>query len=132
MWTWPSRVKAFRDLIRNELVTQESTKPDAQVFGTVALIYDHHARLVPERLAELQHKYFAAIMSTVHVHLDHNNCLEVVLVKGSACLKYCVRARHVHGGAGSALPLRPAATICDIFRGTIPWVFDNLPSRVSA
>jgi CopG family nickel-responsive transcriptional regulator len=88
--SYTNRSEAFRDLIRNELVTHESAAPEAQVFGTVTLIYDHHVRLLPERLTELQHKYFAAIMSTVHVHLDHDNCLEVVLVKGKSKLVHAL------------------------------------------
>ena len=84
--SYTNRSEAFRDLIRNELVTHEAAEPEALVFGTVTLVYDHHARLLPERLTELQHKYFAAIMSTVHVHLDHDNCLEVILVKGKSKL----------------------------------------------
>jgi CopG family transcriptional regulator, nickel-responsive regulator len=87
---YTNRSEAFRDLIRNELVTRETTSPDAQFFGTVTLVYDHHARLLPDRLAELQHRYFAAIMSTVHVHPDHDNCLEVVLVKGKSKLVHAL------------------------------------------
>ena len=54
--------------------------------GLVTLVYDHHARLLPEKLTELQHHYHAAVLSALHVHLDHDNCLEVVLVKGKAGL----------------------------------------------
>lgn len=45
-------------------------------------VYDHHARLLSDRLTELQHRHFASIMSTLHVHLDHDDCLEVILVRG--------------------------------------------------
>jgi CopG family nickel-responsive transcriptional regulator len=63
-----------------------SGSPQAEIFGTITLIYDHHTRLLPEKLTELQHRYFAAVLSTVHVHLDHDNCLEVVLVHGKSSL----------------------------------------------
>src|SRR5665213_1531178 len=88
--SYTNRSEAFRDLIRNELVTQVAVAPEAQVYGTVTLVYDHHARLLPGRLTELQHKYYAAIVSTVHVHLDHDNCLEVVLVKGKSKLVHAL------------------------------------------
>ena len=81
---YANRSEAFRDLIRNDLVEEARTSPDAEVFGTVTLVYDHHVRLLTEKLTELQHRYHSAILSTVHVHLDHNNCLEVILLKGKA------------------------------------------------
>ncbi|MGB8492831.1 MAG: nickel-responsive transcriptional regulator NikR [Candidatus Acidiferrum sp.] len=83
---YTNRSEAFRDLIRNELVNKISGSGDAKVFGTVTLVYDHHARLLSEKLTDLQHQYYAAIMSTVHVHLDHDNCLEVILVRGKSSL----------------------------------------------
>jgi len=83
---YTNRSEAFRDLVRNELVNEISGSPDAEVYGTVTLIYDHHARLLSEKLTELQHKYYSAIMSAVHVHLDHDNCLEVILVRGKSAL----------------------------------------------
>lgn len=83
---YSNRSEAFRDLVRNELVNEISASPNAEIFGTVTLIYDHHTRLLPDKLTELQHKYYAAILSTVHVHLDHDNCLEVVLVRGKSSL----------------------------------------------
>ena len=52
-------------------------------WGTVTLIYDHHSRLLPDKLMELQHEYHELIISTVHSHLDHDMCLEVVVVKGN-------------------------------------------------
>ncbi len=81
---YTNRSEAFRDLIRNELVQETWKSSDAEVFGTVTLVYDHHARLLSEKLTELQHQYHAAVISTLHVHLDHDNCLEVILVKGKA------------------------------------------------
>ena len=83
---YTNRSEAFRDLIRNELVQEAWKSSDSEVFGTVTLVYDHHARLLPEKLTELQHHYHAAVVSALHVHLDHDNCLEVVLVKGKAGL----------------------------------------------
>lgn len=81
---YTNRSEAFRDLVRNELVNEISASPDAEVYGAITLIYDHHARLLLDKLNNLQHRYFASIMSSVHVHLDHDNCLEAILVRGKS------------------------------------------------
>ena len=70
------------DLIRDVLVQQTWERPDSNVVGTVTLVYDHHVRLLNEKLTDLQHSHFHHILSTLHVHLDHDNCLEVLVVKG--------------------------------------------------
>jgi CopG family transcriptional regulator, nickel-responsive regulator len=79
---YTNRSEAFRDLIRDELVEKSWESPDSQVVGTVTLVYDHHVRLLNEKLTGLQHDYHHLILSTLHVHLDHDNCLEVLIVKG--------------------------------------------------
>ena len=81
---YTNRSEAFRDLIRDELVQKTWERPDSQVVGTVTLVYDHHVRLLNERLTDLQHSHFHHVLSTLHVHLDHDNCLEVLVVKGKA------------------------------------------------
>jgi len=81
---YTNRSEAFRDLIRKELIEVEWQKPDSLVVGTVTLVYDHHVRLLNEKLTDLQHDYHANILSTLHVHLDHDHCLEVLVVKGKA------------------------------------------------
>jgi CopG family nickel-responsive transcriptional regulator len=81
---YTNRSEAFRDLIRDELVEKMWERPDANVVGTVTLVYDHHVRLLNEKLTDLQHLNFHNILSTMHVHLDHDNCLEVLVVKGKA------------------------------------------------
>jgi len=83
---YTNRSEAFRDLIRNELVQQAWESSDAEMFGTITLVYDHHVRLLTEKLTELQHNHHSSILSSTHVHLDHNNCLEVILVRGKASL----------------------------------------------
>ena len=81
---YTNRSEAFRDLIRDELVEQSWQRPDSLVVGTVTLVYDHHVRLLNEKLTDLQHAHFHQILSTLHVHLDHDNCLEVLVVRGKA------------------------------------------------
>lgn len=83
---YSTRSEAIRDLVRKELVDEISASPNAEVCGTVTLIYGHHARLLLDKLTEIQHQYHDAIMSSVHVHLDHDNCLEVILVRGKSTL----------------------------------------------
>ena len=83
---YANRSEAFRDLIRDELVQKSWESPDSDVVGTVTLVYNHHVRLLNEKLTDFQHSHFHHILSTLHVHLDHDNCLEVVLVKGKASL----------------------------------------------
>jgi CopG family nickel-responsive transcriptional regulator len=81
---YTNRSEAFRDLIRDELIQKDWELPDSQVVGTVTLVYDHHVRLLNEKLTDLQHASFHNVLSTLHVHLDHDNCLEVLVVKGKA------------------------------------------------
>ena len=81
---YTNRSEAFRDLIRDELVRKHAESPDAAVVGTVTLVYDHHQRMLTDKLTEMQHESFHHILSTLHVHLDHDNCLEVIIVKGRA------------------------------------------------
>ncbi len=81
---YANRSEAFRDLIRDELVQKSWESPDADVVGTVTLVYNHHVRMLNEKLTDMQHDHHQNILSTMHVHLDHDNCLEVVVVKGKA------------------------------------------------
>jgi CopG family nickel-responsive transcriptional regulator len=79
-----NRSEAIRDLIRNTLVEDQWTRGDEETVGTVTLVYNHHTRDLADKLTEHQHSHHDAIISTLHVHLDAHNCLEVVIVKGKA------------------------------------------------
>ncbi len=79
---YTNRSEALRDLIRDRLVAERTAKPKATVVGTVTLIYDHHAYGVTEKLTELQHENHELVVSTSHAHLDHDSCLEVLIVHG--------------------------------------------------
>ena len=81
---YTNRSEAFRDLIRDELVEKTWESPDSYVVGTVTLVYDHHVRMLNEKLTGIQHDFHHSILSTLHVHLDHDNCLEVVVVRGKS------------------------------------------------
>jgi CopG family nickel-responsive transcriptional regulator len=79
---YTNRSEAFRDLIRDRLISEQAAVPDSTVVGTVTLIYDHHASSLPEKLMELQHEHHDLVVSTSHAHLDHDSCLEVLIVHG--------------------------------------------------
>jgi CopG family transcriptional regulator, nickel-responsive regulator len=81
---YTNRSEAFRDLIRDELVEKTWESPESLVVGTVTLVYDHHVRLLSEKLTDIQHDFHRSILSTLHVHLDHDHCLEVLVVRGKA------------------------------------------------
>ena len=81
---YTNRSEAFRDMIREDLVEHASESPEARVIGTVTLVYDHHVRMLSDKLTDLQHDAHHIILSTLHVHLDHDNCLEVIVVKGKS------------------------------------------------
>lgn len=77
-----NRSEAIRDLIRASLVKEDERTPDAEVIGSLTMIYDHHTGDLTRRLDEVQHDYALEIVSTMHVHLDHHNCLEILALKG--------------------------------------------------
>jgi CopG family nickel-responsive transcriptional regulator len=81
---YTNRSEAFRDLIRDRLVTELTAAPNSTVVGTVTLIYDHHASGITEKLTELQHAHHELVVSTSHAHLDLDSCLEVLIVHGKS------------------------------------------------
>ena len=80
---YTNRSEAFRDLIREELV-KRAWREGKQVAGAITFIYDHHQRDLLSRIVDTQHHYQKLIISTQHIHLDHENCLEIVAVKGNS------------------------------------------------
>ena len=79
-----NRSEAIRDLIRGSLVDAQWNRQEVELVGTVTLVYDHHTRDLADKLTEHQHSHHDAIISSLHVHLDAHNCLEVVVLKGQA------------------------------------------------
>jgi CopG family nickel-responsive transcriptional regulator len=79
---YANRSEAIRDLIRDALIRHEWDSGDGEIVGTITLIYDHHVRELADKLTDEQHAHHAQIISTMHVHLDHDNCLEVLAVRG--------------------------------------------------
>jgi CopG family nickel-responsive transcriptional regulator len=94
---YKNRSEAVRDLIREALLNEvvDSNKP---VVGTLTLVYDHHVPNLSQRLTEMQHHSNAAVLAATHVHLDHNYCLEVIIMKG--------RSREIQEMADRMLAMR--------------------------
>ncbi len=80
--SYTNRSEAIRDMIRKNIITDESNEPDSEGIGTLTMIYDHHSGPLTNRLLELQHDHHHEILTTTHIHVDHNNCLEVLVLKG--------------------------------------------------
>ena len=81
---YANRSEAFRDLIRDALIEDTVENLSEEVVATLTLVYDRAVRLLSGRLLEMQHDHFEQIISTIQVHLDHENCLEVVILRGNA------------------------------------------------
>jgi CopG family nickel-responsive transcriptional regulator len=81
---YANRSEAIRDMVRKELVQEQWDNPDAEAVGTVTLVYDHRVRELGDRLVDLQHKHHDMVVSATHVHLSHDYCLEVLVVRGRA------------------------------------------------
>lgn len=78
-----TRSEAFRDLLRNRLEAEELAKGGSQDCAVaVSFVYDHHERQLASRLAEAQHAHHDICLSTMHVHLDHDSCLETTVLRG--------------------------------------------------
>lgn len=80
----PNRSEAVREIIRRHLVSAAWESQAGNIFGVLVMVYDHHSFDVLERLTEVQHDHVHLVVSTMHVHLDHHNCLELSVLKGPA------------------------------------------------
>jgi CopG family nickel-responsive transcriptional regulator len=83
---YDNRSLAVADMIRDGLVEHRQKLGNGEIAGTITLVYDHHTHNLQAALTDIQHDHHEVILSTVHVHLDHHNCLEVLLVRGKAVL----------------------------------------------
>ena len=79
---YQSRSEAIRDLIRQQLSSENLSNPQARAVAAVFLVYDHHATMVPQKLIDLQHSHLLQAISSLHVHLDKHDCLEVIILRG--------------------------------------------------
>lgn len=81
---YTNRSEAVRDLIRDFLVAEKWKAPKGEVVGSLTLIYDHEVRGVSSKLTDLQHSYAANVISSMHVHLDERDCMEILVLRGAA------------------------------------------------
>jgi len=101
---YTSRSEAIRDLIRQELVEEEWSDPDAEVMGAVTLVYDHE---ITSSLTGAQHEHHHEIVCTTHIHVDHQNCLEVVIIRGRSSV-----VRHIAHGLISRKGVKHGHLVC--------------------
>ena len=81
---YDNRSLAIADMIRAHLVEHRQQKGDAEIAGSITLVYDHHRHHLQDLLTDLQHDHREVILSSLHAHLDHDNCLEILAVRGKA------------------------------------------------
>ena len=79
-----NRSQAVADMVRSRLVEHRAQDTNDEIAGTVTLVYDHHKRNLQKVLTQVQHDHHELIIATLHVHLDHENCLEVLALRGLA------------------------------------------------
>lgn len=77
-----NRSEVIRDLVRDALIQDEIEQVGTEVMGTLTIAFDHHASDVQETLHRIQHAHFGMIVSTTHVHIDEDSCLEVIILRG--------------------------------------------------
>lgn len=81
---YENRSEAFRDLIRISLSEQALENPKSDAVAGLFLVYDHHTTGLSGKLNEMQHSHYYQVIASTHVHLDHHNCLEIIILKGKA------------------------------------------------
>ena len=79
---YTNRSEAIRDLIREQLSQKELAKPTAKAVAGIFLVYDHHSTALTDKLTKLQHNHLLHVIASTHIHLDHHNCLEIIILKG--------------------------------------------------
>jgi CopG family nickel-responsive transcriptional regulator len=88
-----NRSDAIRQLIRRHITEARWQEKGGQVYGTVTLMYDHHSACTAKDLTSIQHEHGKNIVCTTHVHVDHDTCLECIVLKGdSSCIRTFVDA----------------------------------------
>jgi CopG family nickel-responsive transcriptional regulator len=99
---YSNRSLAIADMVRAQLIEHQSAIA-GEIAGTITLLFDHHKPRLQAILTDLQHDHTAIIVSTLHVHLDHDNCLEVIVVRGDgarirALAEHLIAAKGVKHG----------------------------------
>ena len=95
---FPTRSEAIKNVMRDALVQQEWAK-GTHVAGAVSLVYDHHKSNIVPKLLAVQHDFHHEVQCSQHVHLDHDNCMEIIVVRGTSVriTKLLQRLREIKG-----------------------------------
>ena len=81
---YKNRSEAIRDLIREKLSTEKLENENANAFGIISFVYDHHKREIQKQLNGFQHDAYKSVVFTTHIHIDHDNCMEIIILKDKA------------------------------------------------
>jgi CopG family transcriptional regulator, nickel-responsive regulator len=81
---YANRSEFVRDMIRRRLVEEQWADERQEVVGTIAMVYDHHARQLSDKLVDIQHDYHDRVLAATHVHLSHDLCAEMIMIRGQA------------------------------------------------
>lgn len=76
-----NRSEVIRDLVRDALVESQCATPGREVMGTLTIVYNHHSSDLQQKLHHIQHMYLGTIVTSMHIHIDEDNCLEVIVLK---------------------------------------------------
>ncbi|SDW11911.1 nickel-responsive transcriptional regulator NikR [Thiocapsa roseopersicina] len=79
---YASRSELVRDLIRERIVEETWERGDEEVAGVLTIVYDHHQRELTQHILDIQHRQYVHVVATTHVHMDHHNCLETIIIRG--------------------------------------------------
>lgn len=79
---YASRSELVRDPIRERIVEETWERGDQEVAGVLTIVYDHHQRELTQHILDIQHRQFVHVVATTHVHMDHHNCLETIIMRG--------------------------------------------------
>lgn len=83
---YANRSEALRDLMRDALVKsriENAASETEEALGSLTLVYDHHAKELTDKMADLQHHHFHLVVSVLHVHISHDDCMEIIALRGS-------------------------------------------------
>ena len=79
---YASRSELVRDLIRERMIEDTWERGDEEVAGVLTIVYDHHQRDLTQQILDIQHHQYVHIVASTHVHMDHHNCLETIIIRG--------------------------------------------------
>lgn len=79
---YANRSESLRDLIRDKLMVADLAKPNTSAIAAIFVVYDHHSSQLSQKLIQLQHSQLLKTISSMHVHIGHHECLEVILLRG--------------------------------------------------